>query len=145
MKKLSTFLFIFTVILCGCKNQQESTVETIDVTPKGELVMNFNTAGRSAPIGIQNVTLTGNKMALEVIYSGGCKDHKFRLMGHPMISKSIPPQRSIRLHHNNNGDDCREQIEETLVFDISAFAYDGGEISLILEGYQEVIPYIPQR
>ncbi|MGB1103382.1 MAG: hypothetical protein ACPG21_07120 [Crocinitomicaceae bacterium] len=145
MKKISALTLFLSIIILGCKNQQESTVETIDVTPKGELEMNFNTAGRSAPIGIQNVSLTGNKMSIEVIYSGGCKDHKFRLLGHPMISKSIPPQRSIKLHHNNNGDECREQIEETLVFDVSAFAYDGGEISLMLEGYQEVIPYIPQR
>jgi len=144
MKKLILLTALFTLLFMSCKNQEEATVETIDVIPKAELVMDFSTAGRAAPIGIENVKVTGNKMKLDVKYSGGCKPHKFRLMGHPMVSKSIPPQRAIRLHHHNAGDDCRELVEETLVFDISAFAYDGaGEISLRLEGYDKVIPYIP--
>jgi hypothetical protein len=145
MKKLSILSAILMLFVLSCKNQEEATIETIDVIPKAELLMNFSQAGRSSPIAIENVKVVGNKMSIDVKYSGGCKDHHFRLLGHPMISKSVPPKRSIRLHHFNAEDDCRELVEETLIFDISAFAYEGGEITLILEGYSDAIPYIPVK
>lgn len=146
MKKIKlTFLFIATLslLLLSCGNQQEVTNDTIPAIPKAIIVTDFKPYANSAPYHIDAVNLVKNQLTINVTYSGGCEKHEFQLIGNRMISKSIPPQRSIQLYHNNNGDSCREQLTETLVFDISAFAYSDQEISLILSGYREVIPYIP--
>lgn len=145
MKYIGFSLFILIFIFSACKNPQELEVETIEAIPKGTLVVDWSGYGGSAPISISETLITGNKLTLTVKYSGGCKKHDFQLIGHKMISKSLPPQRSIKLYHNNNGDDCREIIEEILVFDISEFAYGDQEIMLHLEGYEEPISYIPLR
>lgn len=145
MKYIGFSLFTLLIIFSACKNPQELEVETIEAIPKGVLVVDMSGYGGSAPIGISEALVTGNKLSLTVKYSGGCKKHDFQLVGHKMISKSRPPQRSIKLYHNTNGDDCREIIEEILVFDISEFAYGDEEIMLRLDGYQEPISYIPLR
>ena len=82
-------------------------------------------------------------MSVGVKYTGGCKAHEFELMAPKMISKSIPPQRSMKIFHRADNDDCRELIEEILIFDISAFAVGEGEVTLNLDGWQTPISYIP--
>ncbi len=84
-------------------------------------------------------------MSLTVQYNGGCQKHKFQLIGHRMISKSLPPQRSIRLFHDANGDDCRELVQEVLVFEISALGYNNEATTLILEGYEPQILFTPVK
>ncbi len=147
LTSLKSLLFTGALFsLVACKNPQEIVEpEAIVSVPSAELVLDMNAYGGSAPLGIENVTITGNKMSISVKYSGGCEKHEFKLIGHKMISKSIPPQRSIKLYHNDFGDSCRELIEEVLVFEISTFAYDDNEIVLRLDGFQEPIRYLPLR
>ena len=144
---LPTLLFIFSFAILGCSNSQEikKDDEAIPALPKAILVTDFTPYGGSAPVQINKVSLVKNKMSISITYSGGCEKHVFQLLGSKMISKSLPPQRSIQLHHDNKGDSCREQLTETLVFDVSAFGYEDNEISLLLKGYREVIPYIPSK
>lgn len=143
---LPLFTLSLIMSLSACKNPQEITEPVvIESVPSAELVTDMNAYGGSAPTGINKVTITGNKMSIQVKYSGGCEKHEFKLVGNKMISKSIPAQRSIKLYHNNYNDSCRELIEETLVFEISAFAYDDNEIVLRLDGYETPIRYLPLR
>lgn len=89
----------------------------------------------SDPITIEKVSIKGNEMTIDVSYSGGCKDHTFELIGSQMVAKSMPPIRAIKLVHTGNEDNCRALIMRTLVFDISALAYqqvEGNEIFLTL-------------
>ena len=83
-------------------------------------------------INILNASIEGNTINLEVSYSGGCQPHEFNLVGSAMISKSMPPIRSVVLVHKANNDMCKKQIIETLRFDIRDFAYNQNESEIFL-------------
>jgi hypothetical protein len=130
------------LILMSCKAGREKSNETKGSGyPKAELVANFDAFKNSASCSILKVTIEGNTMTIDVEYSGGCEEHVFKLYGSEMIQKSLPPQRGIMLWHDNKGDSCRSIVNEQLKFDISAFAYEGGEIILNLDGWKAPISY----
>jgi hypothetical protein len=130
------------LILMSCKVAREKRAETKGTGyPKAELVANFDAFRNSASCSILKVSIEGNTMILDVEYSGGCEEHVFKLYGSEMIQKSLPPQRGIMLWHDNKGDSCRSIVNEQLKFDISAFAYEGGEIILNLDGWATPISY----
>ncbi len=144
--KYLNFVVLFTVlmVLSACKNRKEIIEDTVQVTiPSAEVVVDMRAYGGSAPTGIDNITISGNKMSIHVRYSGGCEKHDFKLIGSKMITNSSPAKRSIKLYHNSNNDSCRELIEEILVFEISAFAFDANEIILLMDGYDQPITYLP--
>jgi hypothetical protein len=88
--------------------------------------------------------IEGNTLYLKVGYSGGCTKHGFKVIGNPMISKSLPPIRSVELVHLNNGDTCREYIEQQLIIDVSELAYEketGSKIKLQFSGIEGMILY----
>ena len=88
--------------------------------------------------------IEGNTLFLKIGYSGGCEKHNFKVIGNPMISKSLPPIRSIELVHLNSGDTCREYIEQQLIIDISDLAYEkenGSKIKLQFSGMEEMLMF----
>lgn len=98
----------------------------------------------SGTVQIIKSKLTGNKLSLKIGYSGGCSKHEFKALGNPMISKSLPPIRSVSLIHITNGDTCREYIEQELIIDLSELAYKketGSKIKLQFSGLDETIMY----
>lgn len=119
--------------------QEENTFKA----PQAFIVTDFREYAGSAPFAIENITLSKNLLSINIKYSGGCNEHLFQLVGHKMVSKSEPPQRSVHLFHNNNGDSCREIIQDILVFDISALAYENRETTLDIEGFDKKIKYTP--
>lgn len=143
MKTTGSLLLIFSLmILVSCKTARERKAAQNDPgLPLGELVDDLEQYGNSADCSIMKVAVEGNIMTINVEYSGGCEKHEFRLLGSVMIQKSLPPRRGIRLWHDNKGDSCRGIVEEELKFDISAFAYEGGEIMLDLTGWATPISY----
>ncbi len=145
MKNFS-IISLLCLTLFSCGNAQEiADEEAIPALPKAIVTLDVNSYSNSASTIIENVLITKNKMTISIKYSGGCKEHKFQLIGSKLISKSIPPQRSIQLYHDNDDDHCRELIDEILVFDISDLAYDNNPISLKLDGYDGEIIYSPIR
>jgi hypothetical protein len=138
----SLFLLLSIVAFTSCKTAREKEAQTKAAQyPQGELVANFDSFRNSASFTITHVAIDGNNMIIDVEYSGGCEKHEFKLLGSEMIQKSLPPQRGVMLWHNNNGDSCRSIVEEKLTFDISAFAYEGGEIILNLDGWANPVSY----
>ena len=88
--------------------------------------------------------IEGNTLFLKIGYSGGCEKHNFKVIGNPMISKSLPPIRNIELVHLNSGDTCREYIEQQLIIDISDLAYEkenGSKIKLQFSGMEEMLMF----
>ena len=101
---------------------------------------------REQTTGVQIIKsrVEGNTLYLKVGYSGGCTKHDFKVIGNPMISKSLPPIRRVELVHLNNGDTCREYIEQQLIIDVSNLAYQqetGSKIKLQFSGIEEMIMY----
>lgn len=143
MKINVSFFLLFSIItLMSCKTAHEKKSQTKAAqNPEAVLVANFDPYKNSASLTITQVAIEGNVMIIDVEYSGGCEKHEFKLIGSEMIQKSLPPQRGIMLWHDNKGDSCRSIVEEQLRFDISAFAYEGGEIILNMDGWVNPIPY----
>ncbi|MFT6921853.1 MAG: hypothetical protein ACJA1C_000851 [Crocinitomicaceae bacterium] len=94
---------------------------------------------------ILSARIVGNKLFIEISYSGGCAHHRYECIGSEAISKSLPPQRSIKLIHNNDNDSCESIVKQTIEIDIQPFAYSQAgrsEIVLLLEGFNGQLNYI---
>ena len=135
--------FVIFLSLNACKHRKESIQSDFPKVPCSIIVDAFTEYQNSASTTIHSVTIEKNIMSISVSYSGGCEKHEFELVGSKLIQKSLPPKRGIMLYHKNNGDSCRELVEEILQFDIKNLAYDKKEIVLLLEGYETPISYIP--
>lgn len=145
---MKTFRFISTImlgafLLLACGTARESRKKDKEPVQMAKIVDSFDEYGKGDAIRITDVSLEKNVLTLYVEYSGGCGDqkHTFELLGSSMIQKSLPPKRGVKLFHDNNGDDCRSLIQDTLKFDISPLAYTGGEIILQLEGWDTPVSY----
>lgn len=85
---------------------------------------------------ITNVSLWEHVLHISVRYGGGCEKHDFRLLWDGSYQKSNPPQATIHLVHNNNGDACRAIVHEDLQFDLSVI---GNGVIIHLEGWANPI------
>lgn len=97
----------------------ERTHEVIEI--KAEI--GRNEFSQNNGVQIIKSKLDGNILSMKIGYSGGCSKHEFKVIGNPMISKSLPPIRRVELVHISNGDSCREYIEQELRIDLSELAY----------------------
>tara|TARA_B110000305_G_C19463385_1_gene656096 strand:- start:3655 stop:4209 length:555 start_codon:yes stop_codon:yes gene_type:complete len=94
---------------------------------------------------ILSARIVGNKLFIEISYSGGCAYHRYECFGSEAISKSLPPQRSIKLIHKNVNDSCESIVKQTIEVDIQPFALSQAgrsEIVLLLEGFNGQLNYI---
>ena len=57
-------------------------------------------------------------MLVEVSYAGGCEEHQFSLIWPEAITMVYPPNFSVILMHDANGDMCEAWLTETLVIDL---------------------------
>ena len=93
------------------------------------------------PFTLQNVSLDGCLLTVDVNYGGGCKEHEFELFMSPSVfGESFPAQANLWLKHNGNGDICRGLVSEKLEFDITAVieqyrAQHGKDDEIILNVY----------
>lgn len=67
---------------------------------------------------IKNVSLINSLLQIEVSYSGGCNPHEFVLYSDNKLAESNPPTLKFTLLHNANGDACKAEMTENLVFNI---------------------------
>jgi hypothetical protein len=146
----NAILFSLAVILLGCAYSKKITDMNNEnpiysKAPKFAVLGN-NTQG-SSPTTIYDAKLNGNFLMLSIGYTGGCATHTFDLVGSEMISKSLPPIRSINLIHNANNEACKREMFDTLYFDITNLAYKkeaGSVIKLNLAGWKEQLIYTYQ-
>ncbi|NRA13246.1 MAG: hypothetical protein HRT57_14970 [Crocinitomicaceae bacterium] len=93
---------------------------------------------------ILSARVEGNNLYLEISYTGGCAHHRFECIGSEAISKSLPPQRSIKLIHNDDNDSCESLVKQTIKVDIQPFALSAAgrsNIVLFLEGFRGELNY----
>ncbi len=92
---------------------------------------------------LQNASLEGCLLTVDVSYGGGCKAHDFELFMSPSaFGESFPVQANLWIKHNGNGDSCRAQVSDKLKFDITAVVEQlrqhsgkNGEMILNVYGY----------
>lgn len=144
----TSILFSLSLLILSCGTQKNLTEETNTKQTANSNPMITATIGEinvpSDPVSISDVRVQGNKLLIDVNYSGGCAEHVFNVVGSPMIAKSLPPIRAIQLVHNANGDQCKMMEMKTLEVDVKALAYQqesGSKIFLTLDGWKERIEY----
>lgn len=90
---------------------------------------------------LNNVTITGDTLKLNVSYTGGCKTHQFTLVTSGSFLESSPVQLVISIAHNANDDPCEAYPTEDYHFDLNpiktlyqeAYQQESGTIILLLE------------
>ncbi len=98
----------------------------------------------SDPLDIDSMHVEGNKLFMYVSYSGGCREHQFKLVGSPLVMKTLPPKRPVQLVHDNEDDLCESIVSRVLEIDLKNLAYEptpGSTIVLQLKGWKEDITY----
>ena len=65
---------------------------------------------------INSVNIDDEKliMLIDVTYSGGCEKHDFEMLWPEVITMVYPPNFSVILNHNSNGDMCEANLTEVL-------------------------------
>jgi len=79
-------------------------------------------------------SMKGDNLIMLVQYGGGCQDHEWNLVTNGAYAKSLPPQITVNLEHNANGDMCRALLRDTLEFEIAELKYPGS-MELIIKPY----------
>ena len=102
--------------------------------PKVEINENYDISNMGARYNLSGVEVDKDVMTMFVSYSGGCKDHDFFLVSKNEYAKSLPPQLTLYLEHDNKGDACRELKQDTLMFNISRARYPN-QTKIILKIY----------
>lgn len=87
---------------------------------------------------LNEVSLDGDELTLQVSYGGGCREHGFRLYMQPVFAESHPVRANLYLSHNADDDPCDAWITEDLTFDVRKIAelyYEqyGGYDDIILD------------
>lgn len=94
---------------------------------------------------ISAIEIKGNKMLVDVSFSGGCMFHEFKAIGLPISNQAIQPIRQIQLSHNSNRDYCEKLLSYTLEIDLKPIALNqqvGSKTIFILDGWKDQITYI---
>ncbi len=150
LKTLSMkYLFLLSIALftLGCKTAKESANQTPGISRLKITATLGEINVPSDPITLLNTRVEGNYLFIDISYTGGCEEHTFSVVGSEMISKSLPPIRSVQLIHSAKGDQCKKIVEETLVVDISKLAYKqehGSTIFLLVNDLKNRIEYTYQ-
>jgi len=93
-----------------------------------------NPSNHTDPYQIKDVKISENHTLLvEVAYSGGCQEHAFEIEWPEAITAIYPPNFSVVLYHDANGDNCEAFLTETL-----EFSFDDSNLGLSDEAIQDM-------
>ena len=90
---------------------------------------------------LNDATITGDALTINVSYSGGCKNHEFTLVASDSFLESFPVQLSAYIVHNANDDTCEAYPTANYRFDLTpiktiyqeAYRQEAGTIILRLK------------
>jgi hypothetical protein len=149
---MKTILYIcLTILVFGCKSTKKCVPDnqsSNSFSQTNEIIRITASVGRieqaSDSFSISNVLIKENKLFIDVTYAGGCEDHQFQLIGSSILTKSLPPIRSIQLVHNANGDNCKMNLTKRIEVDIKELSYKkevDSKILFNLNGWKTQIIY----
>ena len=119
-------LVVAAFLATGCRGPVRISVSIArddrppDQPPPAVPVVFGATADRHTdPFALNAAAVTGNILAVEVSYAGGCRRHEFVLTAAERFSASSPVQLAMVLTHDANEDPCEAYPTEQLRFDLS--------------------------
>jgi hypothetical protein len=142
-------LLTIALLTISCKTEKALTEKKIEhPTAKGNIQISA-VLGDKIPLNdsytISAIQIKGNKMLVDVSFSGGCMFHEFKAIGLPISNQAIQPIRQIQLSHNSNRDYCEKLLSYTLEIDLKPIALNqqvGSKTLFILDGWKDQITYI---
>ena len=130
-------LFVSAASLMQCKTKKQATVTPTPAKEQDKgnpaLTLDINKGyawpGSTDPFKVLSAEISDqDSLIVEVEYGGGCKEHQFKLITTGMLKKSMPPQCTVYLEHENNEDMCRALIRQKCAFYIGNLAPNGETI-----------------
>lgn len=121
-KNIILALILLNSLFWGCKNAPVSN--TANMNSYNQIILFHNSPGpdfHNNHAVIESTWISKDTLILVVSYSGGCREHQFKLFGSRSILKTNPSQAEFYLSHNSNNDMCEAWITITVKFDISPF------------------------
>jgi hypothetical protein len=146
---ISILAAVTMTFFCNCKGKEEATARAItedteeiasaEQSEVQALSIDFEYSPRETDgFMINEVSLDGVILTVIVQYSGGCKNHEFKLISNQRYMKSMPPQLPLYLEHQANNDNCRALVIQTLKFDVTKAKYSGSpSCRLLVNGSRE--------
>ena len=115
---MNKFLFLGCVIfMMACQSKLSPKASPKEVL-KLEMMAYYQSSGKLGYL-VEAVKIEENNLKFNIVYQGGCKPHSFRLICDSSLTKTQPIQTNLYLLHENNGDNCADEIKKELIFDIS--------------------------
>ncbi len=149
-------ILVVTMAFAACKARKEKqsaespkpekNVEIMDepkvssdkVLREIQLNRDYQWPRETDPFNILALSLNADVLEVTVEYGGGCKEHEFKMNWTGAWMKSMPPKINLWLEHENNDDNCRALIRETLYFDLAKVQNSSSSsIVIILNGDEE--------
>lgn len=72
------------------------------------------------PLQFNKASVDGDKLLLNLSYSGGCRTHEIELFALKSIEKTNPARVTVLISHNSKDDLCEAYITKDYKFDLSA-------------------------
>jgi hypothetical protein len=133
------------VMACAGTKQGADSVGAKKETVKVESVVIDATRPpeKLAGITIGSIRTSGDTLLVDVVYSGGCKPHDFKLYSTGMWMKSMPPKVNVWLSHTvSEPDPCRQVVKETLRYLIRPLRYRGQDkVVILMQGTEHQADY----
>ncbi len=146
---LSLVLFCLVSVLSSCKKNKEASATNNSVVEKPMKVKEQKKMAKSVVVDplyrakqaesfkLLESNINGDNLILLVQYGGGCETHQWELKTTGAYAKSMPPQITLNLEHNANGDMCRALLTDTLEFNVEKIRYNGSfELDIKILGYE---------
>lgn len=113
-------LLIVAGLLVGCDS--ESLHQDDPVLQDGSVMIGDYSPDNleGDPFELMGAEIVSNRLMLDVAYSGGCAEHDFAGFTPEVNIAIYPPQISVFVVHDGNGDMCEAYPRETVELDISS-------------------------
>lgn len=131
MTRIVGILGLALLLCLGCKSRKAEegdspkTEVTADSTSLGCEALTKARDGKMDPIISVRPLIEDDCLHLKLTYGGGCKEHKFQLLWNGAWMKSMPPQVTLMLSHENGGDMCRSIKSEKLSYNLLPIRAEG--------------------
>ena len=107
--------FFVPLLLMACKPADEKP----HLNFNDSRVLEMCDVQDDAAFQIGDLSIDGDTLIIGVSYSGGCEAHEWQICWDGTTQDIVPPEVSLHIGHNNNGDSCEAIRTETIEFDIS--------------------------
>lgn len=130
------------LLACGTKKAADAGDATKLVQVESQIT---EVKDVDAPASIDNIKRRGNYLLMDVTFAGSCPEDSLGVYGSPVLTKSMPPQRTVYVSRIRSGHSCNEFITKRIRVDLRPLAYKqepGSEIILNINGVQEPVKYV---